>query len=319
MKWLKHIFLAAAGLALLSIAWRNLPLHDLGRQLYTANYWLIIPVFAVTLFGYFVRIQRWQILYKNLNQKVSTRSAWISLSAGYLVSYAIPRGGEVTRCLLVKRYNNVPFSQSLATVIMERLMDIVVLFLLVLSISVLNVQQMTTFFQANIFYPLVQTITLTKVIVLGVIGVVLLAFMIKYINTKKQDKNWVDEFLSTCKQLVFLQGKWAFLAYTLLLWFSYFMMTFLWVFAFAESAQMPIAQVFVIMVIGTIGKSVPIQGGGMGAYHYLVAQAFLLFGVGALTGNALAIIIHGAQTVYTILTGSIAYGVLLYDEKNRNL
>ena len=319
MKWLKHIFLAAAGLALLWVAWGNLPLHDLGQQLSNANYWLIIPVFAVTLFGYFVRIQRWQILYKNLNQQVSTRSAWISLSAGYLVSYAIPRGGEVTRCLLIKRYNNVPFSQSLATVIMERLMDVMVLFILVLSISVLNVQQMTIFFQQNIFSPLAQKITVTKLLVLALVGLVLLGLIWKYINTKKQNKNWVDEFLITCKQLVFLQGKLAFGVYTLLLWLSYFMMTFLWVFAFNESAQMPITQVFVIMVIGTIGKSVPIQGGGMGAYHYLVGQAFLLFGVGALTGNALAIIIHGAQTVYTILTGSIAYGVLLYDEKNRNL
>jgi uncharacterized membrane protein YbhN (UPF0104 family) len=96
-------------------------------------------------------------------------------------------------------------------------------------------------------------------------------------------------------------------------------MTYLWVFAFDASSSLSLSQVFVVMIIGTIGKSVPIQGGGMGAYHYLVAQAFLMFGVGLVTGNALAIIIHGAQTIYTIITGSTAYLMLMYDEKDRNL
>lgn len=321
MRILKNGILAVLGLFLLWVAMRNLPLKQLWQTLLQANYWLVVPVFAVTLFGYFIRIKRWQLLYKHLNLSVSNRSAWVALCAGYLVSYVIPRGGEITRCLLVKRYNQTPFNQSLASIIIERLTDTVMLFLLVAGISLLNIQQMAQFFQQNIIVPIVSKLSVSLII--GLIAIVLIglfgiAFYIKR-KQKQEQAGWIDEFLFSLKQLFTLKEKMWYTIYTLLIWCCYFLMTYIWVFAFNDSAHLPAAQVFVIMIIGTVGKSVPIQGGGMGAYHYLVAQAFLLFGVASITGNALAIIIHGAQSIYTLLTGTLAYGVLLYDEKKRNL
>lgn len=321
MRFFKNSILAILGLFLLWVALNHLPLNELWQTLKKANYWLVIPVFFITLFGYYVRIKRWQLLYRHLQLEVSFKSAWIALCAGYLVSYALPRAGEITRCFIVKRYHQTPFNQSLASVIIERLTDTFVLFLLVAGISVLNIQQMSQFFEQNILTPIYNKFT---PLILAALGLgILIAFVVLglywFYKKKNQASGWFDEFLYSIKQLFTLHEKLAYLFYTVLIWCCYFLMTYIWIFAFDDSAQLPASQVFVIMIIGTIGKSVPIQGGGMGAYHYLVAQAFLLFGVSALTGNALAIIIHGAQTVYTFLTGATAYGLLMYDEKTRNL
>jgi len=319
MNWFKSILLSAVGLALLWLALRNLPLHELGAQLQEANYWLIIPVFVVTLLGYYIRIKRWQILYKSLQFEVPFKAAWISLCAGYLVSYVIPRGGEITRCLFVKRYRDVPFNQSLASVIIERITDTCCLLLLVIGILIFNVQETSSFFQSNIISPITERLNIKGLLLIFLFGVILLGGIYFYINKKATNDAWATTFLQALKRLLLLEQKGFYILYTFLIWVGYFLMTYLWVFAFDESSGLSLIQVFVVMIIGTIGKSVPIQGGGMGAYHYLVAQAFLMFGVGLVTGNALAIIIHGAQTIYTIITGSTAYLMLMYDEKGRNL
>jgi uncharacterized protein (TIRG00374 family) len=319
MNWFKSILLSAVGLALIWLALRNLPLHELGAQLQEANYWLIIPVFVVTLLGYYIRIKRWQILYKSLQFEVPFKAAWISLCAGYLVSYVIPRGGEITRCLLIKRYRDVPFNQSLASVIIERITDTCCLLLLVIGILIFNVQETSSFFQSNIISPITERLNIKGLLLIFLFGVILLGGIYFYINKKANNDAWATTFLQALKRLLLLEQKGFYILYNFLIWVGYFLMTYLWVFAFDESSGLSLIQVFVVMIIGTIGKSVPIQGGGMGAYHYLVAQAFLMFGVGLVTGNALAIIIHGAQTIYTIITGSTAYLMLMYDEKGRNL
>lgn len=321
MKVIKNSVLLLSGLLLLWLALQNLSFQQLKETLSSANYWLLIPIFIVTALGYISRIKRWQLLYKNLALQVNFRTGWIALSACYLVSYVIPRGGEITRCLLIQRYHKIPFHQSFATIIVERVIDTLVLLMLVLLIVVLNVQQTEQFFVQNIITPLTNKFSLVLLLAIGAIvitaGVLLLVYAKRMSKTKATV--WVDEFLRALKQMLKLKNKPMFLLYTCLIWLGYFLMTYIWIFAFPESSSLLPSQVFTVMIIGTIGKSVPIQGGGMGAYHYLVAQAFLLFGVGLVTGNALAIIIHGAQTLYTIITGSSAYLMLMFDEKKRNL
>jgi uncharacterized protein (TIRG00374 family) len=293
--------------------------HELGTQLKHANYWLIIPVFLVTLLVYYIRIKRWQLLYKSIHFNVPFRAAWISLCAGYLISYVVPRGGEITRCLLVKRYKDVPFNQSLATVIIERVTDSVCLLLLLIGILIFNVQETSSFFHTNIILPLTDRFNMNSLLLIALFGLMVLGGVYFYISKKAKDGAWVTSFLNALKRLLLLKQKGYYLLYTLIIWIGYFLMTYFWIFAFEESSVLTFSQVFVVMIIGSIGKSVPIQGGGMGAYHYLVAQAFFMFGVGLITGNALAIIIHGAQTIYTLITGSTAYLMVIYDEKDRNL
>jgi hypothetical protein len=107
--------------------------------------------------------------------------------------------------------------------------------------------------------------------------------------------------------MLLMKHRVKFLLLTFAIWTCYFLMTYLWLFTFSESKNLGMSAAFFVLVIGSIGRSIPIQGGGMGAYHFLVSQAFVLLGISLLTGNALAIIIHGAQAVFTFFTGIICF------------
>ena len=50
---------------------------------------------------------------------------------GYFANYAVPRLGEVTRCGILARYDKVPFAESLGTVIVERIIDVICFLLFV--------------------------------------------------------------------------------------------------------------------------------------------------------------------------------------------
>ena len=188
-----------------------------------------------------------------------------------------------------------------------------------IGILIFNVQETSSFFHTNIILPLTDRFNMNSLLLIALFGLMMLGGVYFYISKKAKDGAWVTSFLNALKRLLLLNQKGYYLLYTLIIWIGYFLMTYFWIFAFEESSVLTFSQVFVVMIIGSIGKSVPIQGGGMGAYHYLVAQAFFMFGVGLVTGNALAIIIHGAQTIYTLITGSTAYLMVIYDEKDRNL
>ena len=47
--------------------------------------------------------------------------------AGYVINFTIPRSGEIARAGLMATYDDVPFEKGFATIIVERLIDVVML------------------------------------------------------------------------------------------------------------------------------------------------------------------------------------------------
>jgi uncharacterized membrane protein YbhN (UPF0104 family) len=92
-------------------------------------------------------------------------------------------------------------------------------------------------------------------------------------------------------------------------------MTYLWFFLFEESSGLSMYQAFLVMVLGVIARTLPIQAGSAGAYHFIVGKALMILGIGNVVASALALLIHGFQTVFTLLFGIIAYVWLLGKNK----
>jgi hypothetical protein len=90
-----------------------------------------------------------------------------------------------------------------------------------------------------------------------------------------------------------------------MIWVCYFFMTYFWFFVFEETSFLGWGSCMSIVSIGTIGRSVPIQGGGMGAYHFLVTHVAMIYGVSEIFGKTLATLIHAGQTVFTCAMGLV--------------
>ncbi len=100
---------------------------DLWNAVIHANYWWILPGIAVYFIAVWFRAWRWHYLLKPL-KSIKTRVMFPITCIGYMGNNIYPaRAGEVLRAVILKRKEGVPISASLATIIVERIFDGIVM------------------------------------------------------------------------------------------------------------------------------------------------------------------------------------------------
>jgi len=109
------------------ISLRYMRLGEFWDVVKSANYWWIIPGIAVYFVAVWVRAWRWHYLLKPIKE-IPTRTMFPITTIGYMGNNIYPaRAGEVLRAVILKRREGVPVSASLATIIVERIFDGVVM------------------------------------------------------------------------------------------------------------------------------------------------------------------------------------------------
>jgi len=117
---------------------RGLELSKAWQALETADYVWLIPGVAVYFVGVLVRSWRWHYLLRPL-KKIPTLTMFPIVCIGYMGNNIYPaRAGEVLRAAVLKQREGVPISASLATIIIERIFDGVVM----LAFVFLNLSQL---------------------------------------------------------------------------------------------------------------------------------------------------------------------------------
>lgn len=96
-------------------------------EVQTANYWWLFPGVAVYFLAVWVRAWRWHYLLRPL-KAISTKTMFPIVAIGYMGNNIYPaRAGEILRAVVLKRKKGVAISASLATIIVERIFDGVVM------------------------------------------------------------------------------------------------------------------------------------------------------------------------------------------------
>ncbi len=109
------------------ISLRGLRLGEFWDVVKGANYWWIIPGIAVYFIAVWVRAWRWHYLLKPIKE-IPTITMFPITAIGYMGNNIYPaRAGEVLRAVILKRREGVAVSASLATIIVERIFDGVVM------------------------------------------------------------------------------------------------------------------------------------------------------------------------------------------------
>jgi len=161
-------------LVFLYIALRGLGLKDLGVALREANYIWLLPGVAVYFIAVWIRAWRWHYLVRPI-KSVPTSRMFPIVAIGYMGNNIYPaRAGEVFRALFLKKYEGVAFSASLATIIVERIFDGVVM----LGFVFLNLPELARLTADSGFVGNIQTLALWGTgAFLGALAVFLLAAM----------------------------------------------------------------------------------------------------------------------------------------------
>jgi glycosyltransferase 2 family protein len=159
-------------LVLLYFAFRNQNFEDVWEIIKTADYIWLIPGVAVYFLAVWVRAWRWHYLLRPL-KVIPTRRVFPVVIIGYMGNNIYPyRVGEVLRAFILRKREDVPMSASLATIIVERIFDGVVM----LGFIFLNLSELSKLTTSSGFIGNIRSLSLWGVgIFLGVLVVFLLA------------------------------------------------------------------------------------------------------------------------------------------------
>jgi len=315
--FLKFSLPLLVGLVLLFYAFKNVQLDDFLSKLNLTRYGWIIGSMLLSLVAYVSRAYRWQLLLSAADQKVSTFRLTLAVFVGYLANLAFPRLGEVVRCAVLKKTNQIPVSLSIGTVVTERIIDSLVLLFFLIIALLLEFDLIVTYFE-NIFstyhIPL-DGILYAALTLLMIFSILVLVILRTHTPLSQRTKKMASEVLKGILTIKSIQSKSLFLITTTVMWLTYFLMSYMIFFALEETSSLSLTAGFMLLVSGGIALALPVQG-GIGTYHAMIARMLGLYGIENTTGLFLATLLHSSQILSVVIFGGISLVITLGIEKN---
>ena len=277
---------------------------------------ILVVYFLVAIAIEVLRIIRWGILLKPLGSIPLVR-LFTAGAVGFMALILLPlRLGEFARPILVAERGKIRISAALATVVVERVFDALVMTsLLVVLLFCL---------EDRILVP-VHLRTWSYVIL--AVFILLLGFLALAYRHQESTVAWFRRLVTPLSQRVadrlasilhsFIDGLKALLSARLLA--GFLLMTLIyWLVAgvgmvylfgaFDELSSLGWVEGFTVLAVLCVGLIIPAGPGMIGNYHYFVKLGLSLFVAGAALGSAglaYAIVLHGIQLGQQLLVGIV--------------
>jgi glycosyltransferase 2 family protein len=327
----KFVAFLALGILLLWIAFRTVNFKALATSLKGADYyWLLLSV-LFGLLAYFSRARRWMILINPLGYHPKYWNTFHSMMSGYLANLALPRLGEITRCVALGKKEKIPVDQLIGTVVIERTIDLISLLIIMFALFFTSGSKIREYLNASIIIPFREKVLsvfgsawIPWVIFIG-LSFISLYLLVRYKKELRKVSFFSKMFdilhgvLNGLKSISKLKRNWEFIFHTIFIWLSYALMTWVVVFCLESTSHLSFGNSIFILVIGGLAMSAPVQG-GMGAFHYFVSRGIAFVqGVSIEDASAYAILTHESQLVLVLILGALAFYMLSRNnQKNGN-
>ena len=313
---LKLVLGLAVSVFFLYLAFRRIDPNKMGQALGAVRYPFLLIALLLLFLSHWLRAKRHRYFLEPI-KPISTGSLFSALMVGYMANTLLPAHlGELVRAVLIGQKERIPKVSVLATIAVERIVDVFCLLILMGM----------TF----IAYPFPEEIRLSGYLTF-VFAAVLGAFFLflkkrpekalslveavsRPLSKKISDK--LVELLGSFRDgLVPLQQPWHYAIVALLsvlVWACYAGLFFvtLYAFDFVETYHLPWSASLVVLVITTVSIVVPSSPGYVGTYHWLCMVALRLFGVSESPALSFAIVAHAISVLPVSLVG----GVLAWKE-----
>jgi uncharacterized membrane protein YbhN (UPF0104 family) len=275
------------------------------------NYLWVGVAIVLGILSHVSRAARWQLLARSMGYRISFANSFMGVMIGYFANIAIPRMGELTRCGVVHKYEGIPFSKLLGTVVIERVFDMLVLVLLTLVVVATQFSQVHLFLDTHAGIRERLVALLSSGWVWGGVAVAALLLAATVLAARRGlFPGRARAFLSGIKEGLLAARAvprvgW-FVFHTLFIWLMYYLMLYLCFFSFEFTSHLGPMAGLTVFVLSSYGMVAPVQG-GVGAWHFMVIAALMLYlppaaGVESLT-RTFALLTHGTMTLLYILLG----------------
>jgi len=293
-----------------------------------ASIFYTILFIIFTLLGHYVRTLRWKIILNSVKADTKMKNLFGALMIGYGVNCVTPKLGEVTRAIMIGKYENLSRTSMFGTVIVERVIDIITLGASVLISAFIwseSLYEIFPWLEATLYISAAGLVTVLVLIYLSVkfkerfYGYLLklvskvskkIAERLEYIfemllqgfTALKGTKNYILTFVTTVIMI---------LVYALTSYFGFFMLHM------QTLSDVTFTMAWIVMSISSIGVVIPTPG-STGSYHALAKTTLvLLFGFGETISAAYAFLTHIVSYILFIIVALIMYFAL--DTQHSNI
>ncbi len=314
-KWLSIFLPILLGLSLVIYTYNKFTpqqLEEIKLQFKNADYFYIYISLLISAVALWSRGYRWKYTLEHLGYQPKISTNVMAVCIGYFINMSIPRSGEVSRALILKKYEDVPFDKAFGTIIAERVVDTFFLLSFIGLAFFLEFDVLKAFVLDKIpFQKLMLILAIGSALLIGVI-LMFRYSKFKLIQTIKQKiSGLMDGVFSIWK----MDKKWAFLFHSLLIWASYFFMFYITIFALPETSSLSLSTVVISFIVG--GLAITLTNSGFGAYPFLMAEILLLYNVPETAGTAFGWLVWTSQTLMVVLLGTLSFLLLPILNKNK--
>ena len=278
-----------------------------------ANYGWIFTVLLAFTVSNVSRAIRWNMLLKPLGSKPRLINSFLTVILGYFANLGLPRIGEVVRAGALARYENIPVEKVMGTVVTDRIVDVISIFIVTGLAFLLEYDRIWQLFTDNVDLGARFGGAGNLLLLLAGIGVFFLALLwllrkrLMRTSLYKKVRDLALGFWQGIKTIRSLDRPWLFLFHSVNIWLMYYAMTYLCFFAFEPTSHLSPMAGLVVFVFGGWGIVIP-SPGGMGTYHWLAQTALGMYGISGDDGFSWANI-----SFFSIQLGcNISIGLLAY-------
>ena len=315
MKKLGNTFKIIIGLLIsigfLFLAFRQLDFQQMKQAFSVANYWLLIPSIIIIFASHWLRSVRWQFLMNPI-RKIPVGNLFSALLIGYAANTILPAHlGEFLRAYVVGKKRNIPVSSALATIVVERIVDILSI-VLILAVTL-------------VIYPFPNWVKKSGYIMFGfAIGLFIFLVLMKryteatlsFLHTlmkpfpqsitekvEKLSRSFIDGLKPMKSKFDYI----IIFLLSILIWLGYWFVMYInfYTFNLAADYNLGITTGLVMLVITTISVVVPSSPGYIGTYHWLCQFSLQLFHVPRAIGLTYAIVVHAMNFFPVFLVGFV--------------
>ena len=299
------------GAAFLYLSFRKVDFGQMWDAFGKANYWYVFVILVVMFFSHYLRVLRWRLLLDPIRH-LDIGSLFSSLIIGYMANVITPAHlGELLRAYILGKKRSVSASSALATIVVERILDVFAL----LAIMVL----------AIFLYPFPGWVKSAGYLMLaGALGLFVILILLKksYSRVRPvleflmrplpghfQERVWefIDRFVEGLMPLKARIDYVVVFVHSVLIWVCYGLILHLGLqaFDFYSLYHLPWLTSLILLVITTIGVVVPSSPGYVGTYHWLCQVSLGLFGVPTSPALSFAAAVHVISFFPVLVAGLI--------------
>ena len=277
-------------------------LDEIGEYFKQADYTFIALAVLISLISHISRAYRWNYMLEPLGYKPRFLNNFMAVSVAYIMNIFIPKSGEISRAVVINKYENVPFDNALGTIISERAIDVV--FLMIYTTIALMFQ-----FDALYNY-MIELIDPSKFYlgIGGLIMIMIIFFLFMKISNsglRKKIKQFYLGLKDGVLSVLHMKKTRAYLAHSILIWGLYLLSFMISMQALEETSNIEFGIILITFVVGSF--SFAFTNSGFGSYPFFVAGILAVFAIPETVGTAIGWIIWMSNIASIILLGGLSF------------